>query len=83
MFEFSRRDMLSAAAAGGMIAAATSTDGLAEGQPPFGPTPPVLAGAQLPSASSSARSRPSLGTVAGRKKRRSRNSRSPRSSPVC
>jgi oxalate decarboxylase len=41
--------MLSAAAAGGMIAAATSTDGLAEGQPPFGPTPPVLAGAQLPS----------------------------------
>ena len=49
MSEFSRRDMLSAAAAGGMIAAATTTDGLAEGQPPFGPTPPVLAGAQLPS----------------------------------
>ena len=49
MSEFSRRDMLSAAAAGGMVAAATSTDGLAEGQPPFGPTPPVLAGAQLPS----------------------------------
>jgi oxalate decarboxylase len=49
MSEFSRRDMLSAAAAGGMIAAAASTDGLAEGQPPFGPTPPVLAGAQLPS----------------------------------
>ena len=49
MSEFSRRDMLSAAAAGGMIAAATSTDGLAEGQPPFGPTPPVLAGTQLPS----------------------------------
>ena len=49
MSEFSRRDMLGAAAAGGMIAAATSTDGLAEGQPPFGPTPPVLAGAQLPS----------------------------------
>jgi oxalate decarboxylase len=49
MSEFSRRDMLSAAAAGGMIAAAPSTDGLAEGQPPFGPTPPVLAGAQLPS----------------------------------
>jgi oxalate decarboxylase len=49
MSEFSRRDMLSAAAAGGMIAAATSTDGLAEGQPPFGPTPPVLAGAHLPS----------------------------------
>jgi oxalate decarboxylase len=49
MSEFSRRDMLSAAAAGGMIAAAATTDGLAEGQPPFGPTPPVLAGAQLPS----------------------------------
>ena len=49
MSEFSRRDMLGAAAAGGMIAAATTTDGLAEGQPPFGPTPPVLAGAQLPS----------------------------------
>ena len=49
MSKFSRREMLSAAAAGGMIAAATSTDGLAEGQPPFGPTPPVLAGAQLPS----------------------------------
>ena len=49
MSEFSRRGMLSAAAAGGMVAAATSTDGLAEGQPPFGPTPPVLAGAQLPS----------------------------------
>src|SRR6187401_2198193 len=49
MSEFSRREMLSAAAAGGMAVAATSTDGLAEGQPPFGPTPPVLAGAQLPS----------------------------------
>jgi oxalate decarboxylase len=49
MSEFSRREMLSAAAAGGMVAAAPSTDGLAEGQPPFGPTPPVLAGAQLPS----------------------------------
>ena len=49
MSEFSRRDMLSAAAAAGIVAAATSTDGLAEGQPPFGPTPPVLAGAQLPS----------------------------------
>jgi len=49
MSEFSRRDMLSAATAGGMIAAAATTDGLAEGQPPFGPTPPVLAGAQLPS----------------------------------
>ena len=49
MSEFSRREMLSAAAAGGMAAAAIGTDGLAEGQPPFGPTPLVLAGAQLPS----------------------------------
>jgi oxalate decarboxylase len=49
MSEFSRRDMLSAAAAGGMIAAAASTDGLADGQPSFGPTRPVLAGARLPS----------------------------------
>ena len=30
MSEFSRRDMLSAAAAGGMIAATSTTDGLAE-----------------------------------------------------
>ena len=49
MTEFSRRNLLGAAAAGGAIVAAAATDGLAEGQPPFGPTPPVLAGAQLPS----------------------------------
>src|SRR3954453_16940092 len=49
MSEFLRREMLRAPAAGGLIAAPTSTEGLAEGQPPFGPTPPVLAGAQLPS----------------------------------
>jgi oxalate decarboxylase len=49
MTEFSRRNLLGAAAAGGAIAVATATDGLADGQPPFGPTPPVLAGAQLPS----------------------------------
>ena len=49
MTEFSRRNLLGAAAAGGVIVAAAATDGLAEGQPPFGPTPPVLAGAQLPS----------------------------------
>ena len=48
MSEFSRRHVLGAA--GGVIAAAAAaTDGSADGQPPFGPTPPVLAGAQLPS----------------------------------
>src|SRR5262245_37705728 len=47
MTEFSRRTMLGAA--GGVMAAAAATDGLADGQPPFGPTPPVLAGAELPS----------------------------------
>jgi oxalate decarboxylase len=49
MTEFSRRNLLGAAAAGGAIAVAATTDGRADGQPPFGPTPPVLAGAQLPS----------------------------------
>jgi oxalate decarboxylase len=48
MTELSRRNLLGAAAAGGVVAAATATDGLADGQPPWGPTPPVLAGAQLP-----------------------------------
>src|SRR5262245_64890399 len=48
MTEFSRRNVLGAAAASGVIAA-TATDGVADGQPPFGPTPPVLAGAELPS----------------------------------
>src|SRR5215472_13263038 len=42
MTEFSRRDMLGAAAAGGMVAAATSTE-------TFGPAPAPLAGAELPS----------------------------------
>jgi len=46
MTEFSRRNLLGAAAAGSVIAAATGA--LAE-QPPFGPTPPVLAGKELPS----------------------------------
>ena len=32
-----------------MVAAAAASDANADGQPPFGPTPPVLAGAQLPS----------------------------------
>jgi oxalate decarboxylase len=49
MGEFSRRDMLGAAAAGGMVAAATSTETFGQGQPPFGPTPAPLAGAELPS----------------------------------
>ena len=49
MGEFSRRDMLGAAAAGGIAAAATSTETLGQGQPPFGPTPAPLAGSELPS----------------------------------
>src|SRR5215470_15005435 len=49
MGEFSRRDMLGAAAAGGIAAAATSTETFGQGQPPFGPTPAPLAGAELPS----------------------------------
>src|SRR5262245_33556635 len=49
MTEFSRRNLLGAAAAGSVVAAATATDGQAHGQPPFGPAPPILTGAQLPS----------------------------------
>jgi oxalate decarboxylase len=49
MSEFSRRNLLGAAAAGSVMAAAAATEALAQGQPPSGPTPPVLAGAQLPS----------------------------------
>jgi oxalate decarboxylase len=49
MHEFSRRNLLGAAATGSLIAAASATDALANGQPQWGPTPPVLAGAQLPS----------------------------------
>jgi oxalate decarboxylase len=49
MAEFSRRDMLGTVAAGGMIAAAAGTDAWSQGMPPFGPTPPVLAGTELPS----------------------------------
>src|SRR5262249_44373373 len=47
MTDFSRRNLLGVAG-GGMLAVAATTDGSAAGQPPFGPTPPVLAGAQLP-----------------------------------
>ena len=49
MPEFSRRHMLSAATAGGVIAAAAGTETLAQGQPPLGPTPAPLAGNDLPS----------------------------------
>jgi oxalate decarboxylase len=50
MSNISRRYVLGGAAAvGGMVAAAAASDANADGQPPFGPTPPVLAGAQLPS----------------------------------
>jgi oxalate decarboxylase len=49
MAEFSRRDMLGAAAAGGMAATATGTETFGQGQPSFGPTPAPLAGAELPS----------------------------------
>jgi hypothetical protein len=40
---------LGAAATGGMIVAGAAAETLAQGQPPFGPTPPPLAGAELPS----------------------------------
>jgi len=51
MSEFSRRNVLEAAAAGGMLAAAGGTEALAQGQgqPWFGPTIPPLAGKELPS----------------------------------
>ena len=47
MSEFSRRNVLGAAAAGGMLAAAGGTEALAQGQgqPWFGPTIPPLAAA--------------------------------------
>src|SRR5436305_15220435 len=44
-----RSDLLGAGTAGGMVAAATGTETLGQGQPPFGPTPAPLAGAELPS----------------------------------
>jgi hypothetical protein len=49
MSEFSRRNLLGAAATGSVMAAAAAAETLAQGQPPFGPTPPLLAGAELPS----------------------------------
>ncbi|MCC6778137.1 MAG: cupin domain-containing protein [Hyphomicrobiales bacterium] len=47
MSEFSRRSLLAASATGALAAAATDAAG--QGMPPSGPTPPVLAGAELPS----------------------------------
>jgi oxalate decarboxylase len=47
MSDISRRNVLGGVAAGGMVMAAVS-DANADRQPPFGPTLPVLAGAQLP-----------------------------------
>jgi oxalate decarboxylase len=51
MSEFSRRNVLGAAAAGGVVAAAAATEtlGQGQGQPAFGPTPAPLAGSELPS----------------------------------
>ena len=50
MSDITRRNVLNGvAAAGGLVAAAAASDANADGQPPFGPTPPVLAGAELPS----------------------------------
>jgi oxalate decarboxylase len=49
MAEFSRRDMLGAAAAGGVVAAAAGTETFGQEQPQFGPTPAPLAGKELPS----------------------------------
>src|SRR6516225_2487246 len=50
MSEFSRRNVLSAAAAGGALAAAgTQTLAQGQGQPRFGPAAPPLAGKELPS----------------------------------
>jgi len=49
MSEFSRRSVLGGAA-GGVLAAAATTEGRAQGQqPPSGPTPASLAGTELPS----------------------------------
>src|SRR5690242_13418644 len=49
--DLSRRNVLAAVAAGGMIATARTPEALAQGQgqPWFGPAPPPLAGAELPS----------------------------------
>ena len=48
MSDFSRRNVLGGAA-GGMLAAVAASEAAAQGQPPSGPTPKVLAGNELPS----------------------------------
>jgi oxalate decarboxylase len=48
MPDITRRNVLSVAAAGGLVAAA-GQEANADGQPAWGPTPPVLAGKELPS----------------------------------
>ena len=48
MTDITRRNVLSVAAAGGLVAAAGQAAN-ADGQPSWGPTPPVLAGKELPS----------------------------------
>jgi hypothetical protein len=49
MSELSRRHVLGDSAAGSVIAAAATLETTAQGQPPSGPTPTSLAGAELPS----------------------------------
>jgi oxalate decarboxylase len=49
MSELSRRHVLGDSAAGSVIAAAATLETMAQGQPPSGPTPTPLAGAELPS----------------------------------
>ena len=83
MSEFSRRHVLGAA--GGVIAAAAAaTDGSADGQPPFGPTPPVLAGAQLPSFRFElGKVTPKTWDAGGRRRRRSPSFPFPKNLPAC
>ncbi len=49
MTDFSRRSVLGGVAAGGVMTALAADDARGDGQPPFGPTPPLLAGTELPS----------------------------------
>ena len=49
MSEFSRRGVLGGVAAGALLTAAAASEAKAQGlQPPSGPTPAPLAGAELP-----------------------------------
>ena len=84
MTEFSRRNVLGAAATGGMIAGAAGADALGDGQPPFGPTPAPLAGAELPSFRFALGAvTPKCGTAAGPRKRPLRNFQCRKSSRAC